>query len=169
MMALLDEQAEARKAKALPVPYDDIVAAYHEKLPMLARVRAFGPKSKIREHLKARWDEDDSRHDVGWWRAYFGDVAEMPWLTGDEPGKDGRDPFKACLAWLVLPTNMDKVLNGHYRKRAKAPPPEPEMVLCYECGQYNGKHLQVCSKATPQVFEDDPMWDFSKPRPRRTA
>jgi hypothetical protein len=79
------------------------------------------------------------------------------------------------LEWLLRmqdfkgnPVNRPaEILEGGWSE--SKPPPEPEMVLCHECGQYNGKHLQVCSKATPQVFEDDPMWDFSKPRPRRTA
>lgn len=118
IVARLDTEAEARKAKEPAIPYEDIVAAYHELLPTLAKVRAFGPKSKIREHLTARWNDDATRHSVEWWRTYFGDVAEMPWLMGEDTGKDGST-FSASFGWLMLPTNMDKVLNGHYRRRAK--------------------------------------------------
>lgn len=136
IVAELDKQTAEREAKEAPIPYEDIVAAYHEKLPTLPKCRAHGAGSKIRDHLKARWEQDESRRSLVWWQDYFTTVGEMPFLMGNSDFRDGRDPFIACLAWLVLPTNMEKILNGFYKRTAQPAPevkPDCKWCLCTPC------------------------------------
>jgi hypothetical protein len=118
------------QTKAGLIPYDEIVAAYHEACPTLPKAKAVGPKSKVREHIRSRWADDPERHNLEWWREYFKSVAEMPFLMGKSQTRDGADPFRASLQWLVLPTNMEKVLNGNYKREE----PVQKSGWCSVCG-----------------------------------
>lgn len=97
-------------------PHEAIIALYHEILPMLPKVKAWGEPR--RAMLRARWREDKSRQDLAWWRGYFARVAESDFLCGRcPPRSDGRPPFEADLEWLIKPANFVKVLEGRYRNR----------------------------------------------------
>lgn len=96
-------------------PHEAIVAAYHEILPELPRVRVWGDGQK--KTLKARWREEPGRRNLDWWRWYFREVSASDFLMG----RTDR-PWAGCnLLWLIGPKNMVKVLNGQYQNRGQPP------------------------------------------------
>lgn len=119
-----EAKAEALKAKDMAVtpptdasasassacPISKIVALYHDKLPMLPRVRKL---TRLREgHIKQRWREDMT--DLEDWELYFSRVADSAFLTGRSNATNGRPPFRADLDWLARPENFAKVIEGRY-------------------------------------------------------
>jgi hypothetical protein len=111
------EESAAASPAADPCPHAEIIAAYHELLPELARVRTWdADRQKI---LRARWREDRERQSVAWWRSYFEYVRRCPFLLGQE-SSGHRDPFLADLEWLIRPRNFRKVIEGKYESRRVA-------------------------------------------------
>lgn len=106
----------ASKPATPDCPHSEIVAAYHELLPTLRRVREWTPDRQA--FLRARWREKPERQSLAWWRGFFEYVAGCPLLMGEVPGRDGGAPFSADLEWLVRPTNFRKVIEGKYQRRA---------------------------------------------------
>ncbi len=92
-------------------PHQEIVAAYHEALPMCPSIREWTPKRQ--RMLATRWKENNKRQTVDWWRRFFGYVAKSPFLTG-KVQTNGRKPFVADLEWLIESSNMVKVIEGKY-------------------------------------------------------
>jgi hypothetical protein len=97
-----------------PCPQQAIVAAYHDELPTLPRVRVVSDTTAAA--LRKRWREEPERQTLEWWRAYFAYVREScPFLVGNcEPGPNRNAPFQADFSWLVGPKNFEKVVNGRY-------------------------------------------------------
>ena len=98
-------------------PFDEILALYHEKLPMLPKVRVM---SNIRMlHTRARWkqvcaEEKFSREQgLDWFAWYFGKVAVSKFLTGKTAGHDGR-VWCADFEWLMNGSSFAKVIEGRY-------------------------------------------------------
>lgn len=96
-------------------PHSDIVSAYHEILPELARVRTWD--SDRQKFLRGRWREDAERQSVEWWRDFFRYVRTCPLLMGQVERRDAA-PWAADLEWLVRPSNFRKVIEGRYEARA---------------------------------------------------
>jgi hypothetical protein len=96
-------------------PHSDIVAAYHEILPELPRVRTWDADRQ--KFLRGRWREDRERQSVNWWREFFGYVRTCPLLMGQVERRDAP-PWSADLEWLVRPSNFRKVIEGRYEARA---------------------------------------------------
>lgn len=96
-------------------PHSDIVSAYHEILPELARVRTWD--SDRQKFLRGRWREDAERQSVDWWRDFFRYVRTCPLLMGQVERRDAA-PWAADLEWLVRPSNFRKVIEGRYEARA---------------------------------------------------
>lgn len=107
---LKEEQGEA----PLDCPHDAIIAAYHEALPTLPRIRSW--TDTRRANLRARWREESKRQSLDYWKRLFAHVAASDFLTGRAPGRDGRPPFLASLDWLVKPENFAKVIEGKYHE-----------------------------------------------------
>lgn len=78
---------------------------------MLPQVRVW--TDARRRALQARWRESRERQDVGWWRDFFGYVAQSSFLTGRGHGGNGRS-WQCDLEWLINPGNMAKVIEGRY-------------------------------------------------------
>lgn len=98
-------------------PHGEIIAAYHEALPMLRRVREWTDDRKTM--LRARWREKPERQDVAWWREFFAYVGTCPLLIGDHSSKD-HPGWQADLEWLIRPKNFVKVIEGNYQAREAA-------------------------------------------------
>lgn len=95
-------------------PHQQIIALYHERLPMGTQVRVWsGTRAK---HLQARWREDPKRQSLEWWDRFFAYIAESEFLTGQTQPAPGRDPFVVSLDWLVSPQNFAKVVEGRYHR-----------------------------------------------------
>lgn len=94
------------------IPFNKIVEAYHEAMPENPRVRTMSETT--RGHVRSRWNEDKDRRRLDWWIEYFKYCNTCPLLVGKVPRKDAP-PWIATFQWLVLPTNMEKVINGNYQ------------------------------------------------------
>lgn len=96
------------------IPYDEIVALYHELLPMCPQVRKLTEARK--KQIRARWRDGDLP-DLDTWRAYFRYVAKSKFLTGLAPPGMGRSkPFLANLKWLTNEENYAKVFEQFYHR-----------------------------------------------------
>ena len=102
-----------------PCPQDEIVAAYHELLPMLQRMQVWNDKRKAM--LRARWREDPNRQSLHWWRNLFEYIRDQcPFLVGGVQPKDGGRPFMADLEWIIRPSNLPNIIEGKYEDREAA-------------------------------------------------
>ena len=102
---------EAPKSSTPPCPHQDIIALYHEVLPMCPRVHLW---TDTRQGLlRTRWNEDPERQNLAFWRTFFEYVAASKFLTGRASGK-GDKPFLADLEWIVRPSNFVKIYEGKY-------------------------------------------------------
>ena len=101
-----------------PCPHADIIAAYHDALPQLSRVRDWTPARQ--QALRSRWREKPDRQTLGWWKEFFAYVAQSDFLTGRSASRPGQAPFECDLEWLVKSANMVKVLEGKYENRSAA-------------------------------------------------
>jgi hypothetical protein len=93
-------------------PHENIIALYHETLPMCPRVIIWG-KTR-RGYLKQRWRDNPKHQTLNWWKDYFHHVKQSSFLTGQVPGREGKPAFLADLEWLVRPNNFIKVIEGKY-------------------------------------------------------
>jgi hypothetical protein len=96
-------------------PHKKIIALYHEVLPMCPRVRDWTPARAAQ--LRARWNEDESRQTLDYWRRFFEYVAACDFLVGKGKAKDGNAPFMVDLEWLVKQANFVKVRERKYEPR----------------------------------------------------
>ncbi len=101
-------ESPAKGASPDLCPHREIIAAYHEILPELPKVRVWNDPH--RTQLRARWREAKERQSTEWWREFFEFVRQSPFLMGEK--KDWR----ADLMWLVRKSNIVKVLNGRYHQ-----------------------------------------------------
>ena len=112
-----EEVSAGGSSPADQCPHADIIAAYHEILPELARVRSWDADRQ--RMLRSRWREDSQRQSVAWWREFFSYVKRCPFLIGQQCS-EGREPFLADLEWLIRPKNFRKVIEGKYESRKVA-------------------------------------------------
>lgn len=95
-------------------PHEQIIAAFHEVLPMGRRVMDWTPaRSQV---LRTRWRESQKRQSLDWWQRFFAYCAKSPFLTG-QVTTPGRKPFRVSLDWLVKSENFVKVREGAYHER----------------------------------------------------
>ena len=78
---------------------------------MCPRIREWTPARA--NHLRARWNEDERRQNLDYWRKFFEYVRECEFLTGRAHG-NGRRPFFADLEWMVKAANFTKIREGKY-------------------------------------------------------
>jgi uncharacterized protein YdaU (DUF1376 family) len=90
------------------VPYQAIVALYHEQLAVLPRCYKLTAGRKAA--IAARWREDLT--DLDDWRSYF-DVVAKSKLAKGFPRADGTR-WKPGIDWLVRAENFAKVAEGQY-------------------------------------------------------
>lgn len=93
-------------------PHDEIIALYHEILPMLPKILIWN-KTR-RSHLQQRWRENTNHQNIEHWRRFFEHVKESAFLTGQIEGRDGKLPFTPDLEWLIKPNNFAKIIEGRY-------------------------------------------------------
>jgi phage replication O-like protein O len=111
---------EKHIASTNTAPYKEIENLYHIHCPNLPKIRSMNDARK--RHLNARWQE--YRKDISVFEELFKKAGASDFLNGG-----GKKGFKADFEWLILPTNMAKVLEGRYDNRGRASPireEEPE-------------------------------------------
>lgn len=93
------------------VPYQKIVALYHEILPNNPKVKVLTParKAALRQrHLQ------DMEEDLKTWGEYFGLVGRSAFLTGKTQPVNGKRVFVADLEWITKQSNFAKIYEGKY-------------------------------------------------------
>lgn len=93
-------------------PHEDIIALYHECLPQCQQVRDWTPARQA--NLRARWNEDEKRQNLPYWRLLFEYIAGCDFLVG----RSGKSPFMADLEWITKQNNFVKIREGKYENRA---------------------------------------------------
>lgn len=110
--AASDAGGERVAPKAKPdCPHLAIIELYHEVLPQCPQVRDWTPARSTQ--LRARWNEDESRQNLDYWRRFFEYVKTCPFLVGQQAGGSNR-PFFADLEWLTKSSNFTKVRERKY-------------------------------------------------------
>jgi hypothetical protein len=102
-------------SKPATCPHQDIIAAYHELLPSLARVREWTQERQ--SFLRKRWSEKPERQTLDWWREFFAYVGQSDFLMGRRETQTGT--FECDLEWLVRPKNFIRVIEGRYENRIR--------------------------------------------------
>lgn len=102
-------------------PYSEVVALYHEHLPMLRRVEVISEQRK--RHMQARWRavcadiKGDKAAGLDWFSWFFKRVAESKFLTGKVASRDAdKAPFTAHFDWLMTPEKFIRVCEGFYNR-----------------------------------------------------
>ncbi|MEW6318781.1 MAG: hypothetical protein AB1670_20640 [Pseudomonadota bacterium] len=109
---IASETDDARATSKPPdCPHQQIIALYHEVLPMCPKVRDWTTARATQ--LRARWNEDPTRQNLDYWRRYFEYVKTCPFLVGVQPDPKRR-PFFADLEWLTKAANFTKVREAKY-------------------------------------------------------
>jgi hypothetical protein len=107
-------------------PHTEIINLYHEILPALPRISTVKENGKEKynwngsrmQNLKARWRESERRQSLSWWSDFFSLVSQSDFLMGRTQPTPGRETFMANLEWLILPRNLNKVIEGFYTRKA---------------------------------------------------
>ncbi len=86
---------------------EEIVALYHEKLPMLARCIKISDKR--RSNIMQRMTEYKGADKLEFWENVFDIVAQSDFLIG------AKTDFKADLEWIINKSNMLKIMEGRYK------------------------------------------------------
>lgn len=106
-----DELIKPEKPDKAECPHKEIIALYHEVLPMCPSIRDWTPARATQ--LRARWNEDPARHDLEWWRKLFEYIKTCDFLVG----KSGKQPFFVDLPWITKAENFAKIREGRYENR----------------------------------------------------
>ncbi|CAL8474554.1 hypothetical protein [Caballeronia sp. S22] len=106
-----DSSAQRPKSVKSPCPHQEIIALYHELLPTSPVIRDW--TTARAEHLRVRWNEDEKRQDLEWWRRFFSYVAQSEFLTG-RAGSGARKPFTPGLDWICKAENFAKIREGRF-------------------------------------------------------
>ena len=88
------------------IPVNDIVNIYNEVCTNMPEVKKVTSKQKRFIWIKARWNEDKDRQDLGWWKDYFKWCNQNDQLTGNEEGFD----WVASLEDLVNASKMQRLI-----------------------------------------------------------
>lgn len=92
-------------------PHQEIIALYHEVLPMCPQIRDWTPARATQ--LRARWNEDEKRQNLAYWRQFFEYVSSCDFLVG----RSGKTPFFADLEWITKAANFTKIREAKYENR----------------------------------------------------
>lgn len=114
-------------ADQLPCPFEEIIEAYHESMPLNPRCKVLNDPRK--RAIRKRWREAArmSNQPFGYatrsdglraWRQFFEVCAESDFLTGKVPGRNGAPPFVADVDFLFSPNGFAKVLENKYHREA---------------------------------------------------
>jgi hypothetical protein len=95
-------------------PHQEIIALYHEILPMCPQVRDWTPARAAL--LRTRWNEEKKRQNPDYWKRFFEYVSTCDFLVG----KSGNRPFLADLPWMLKAENFAKIREGRYENREAA-------------------------------------------------
>ena len=97
------------------VPFKLIVDLYHKHLPTLPAVNRINTARE--KSMRARWNEDARRQNIGWWDGYFQFVlgnSDMCWEDNGSPKRWFKFDF------LINENKMEKMTDGDYAQKHEA-------------------------------------------------
>lgn len=124
----LSEEAKASSSSAgptakrgeVPCPYDEIIAVYHELLPMLPHVRIVTEKRK--REMRKRWAwvlssrkpngerrATNADEALAWFRDYFGRCAADSFVNGEAPRGRGHEGWEADISFVMRDDCLVKI------------------------------------------------------------
>jgi uncharacterized protein YdaU (DUF1376 family) len=126
---VLSDEANASSSSAeptkgrrpeVPCPYESIVEAYHQALPMLPKVRLMDEKRKALMRKRWAWVLSSTKADgtpratngteaLAWFGSYFARAAANAWLTGQTPSRT-HEGWKADLEFLLKDAGLKAVI-----------------------------------------------------------
>lgn len=106
--------AKPARAGRPPCPHTEIIALYHELLPMGTTIRDWTPARA--KSLQARWNEKAERQSLDWWREFFAYMARSKFLTSKVEPQQGRPVFRVSLPWTIKAENFAKITEGDYHR-----------------------------------------------------
>lgn len=103
---LFESSITDQQKKSPNVPHQQIIAMYHEILPMLPRVviPTWAGSSRERD-LSGRWKQHKVHQTLEFWEGFFDGVRRSAWHIGEN-----ERGWKADLGWLVKRANFDKII-----------------------------------------------------------
>lgn len=103
------DDGETEKKKP-PIPYQEILNRYHERLPSLPRVRLFDDARK--KAIRGRWNSHDKCQSLEFWDGFFDLISKSKFLTGQT-----HEPWTGCgFDWIFKPANFKKIVEGNYSR-----------------------------------------------------
>lgn len=88
---------------------DEVVAVYHDLLPMLPSVRMMNGKRK--SLLKTRQREYAKCREADWWHVFFDRASQSRFLTG----QSNNNTWQADFDFLLSPKGFTGVIEGKYK------------------------------------------------------
>jgi len=95
-------------------PSKELINLYHKHCSSLPKVRKYPLSTQSQKNLRQGWREHP---DVDWWIEYFKQIEFSAFLTGKVEPPPGRNLFVADFHWIILPSRMERILNGRYDDR----------------------------------------------------
>ena len=92
-------------------PHQEIINLYHEILPTCPRVKDWTPARKAK--LKARWNENEKRQNLEYWKRLFEYISESDFLMG----RTAKPFYGTNLEWIVTQSNFTKIIEQNYENR----------------------------------------------------
>ena len=92
-------------------PHQEIINLYHEILPTCPRVKDWTPARKSK--LKARWNENEKRQSLDYWKRLFEYIYESDFLMG----RTAKPFYGTNLEWIVTLANFTKIIEQNYENR----------------------------------------------------
>lgn len=108
--------AGVAKPSVSPCQHQEIIDLYNEILPMGVEVDKDLWSGARKAALQARWREKPERQNLLWWGKFFHYCSESKFLTGRTIPRQGREPFRITLEWIVTAGNFVKIHEGTYHR-----------------------------------------------------
>jgi hypothetical protein len=97
-----------KSSSFVPCPHNEIIELYHQILPELPRVKAWGGENQ--KKLRTRWRSSKDYQRIEWWSQFFKYIKTSRFLMGKT--KD----WSASLSWIVQAGKFENILNGQYHR-----------------------------------------------------
>ena len=103
-------------------PHSLVLEAYHEILPELPRMKAWGDdrQAQLRARWREKWQEGkfaDGQSGIDYFRRLFAYIRESEFLMGRADTRSRDRPFMASLDWICKRSNFQKIIEGRYHQR----------------------------------------------------
>jgi uncharacterized protein YdaU (DUF1376 family) len=94
--------------------HDQVIAAYHEALPSLSRVKVWSRKRRqaLDARIRERVADGKPADGLAYWQNFFAEVAASDFLCG----RGSKSDWCCDLEWLLRPENFAKTIEGRYSR-----------------------------------------------------